>query len=201
MNISELRSKYFLDEIGHIKSRVIQNVVIAFLDDKVPNYFWEIAASTSGKYHPDYALGEGGLARHTKAAAKIAITLFDINKFHDTEEDIILASILIHDTFKCGSQIEYLEVPHTKFEHPLYSANQFKKFVYDVFSKQIQVDGDAGFWWVNKIAECVSSHMGQWNYDSHAPAIDLPIPQNELQKFVHMCDYLASRKFIEIKDL
>ena len=42
------------------------------------------------------------------------------------------------------------------------------------------------------IAELVESHMGEWNYSV------LPKPKTDLQKFVHECDYLASRKFLEV---
>ena len=50
--------------------------------------------------------------------------------------------------------------------------------------------------------------MGKWNKremykdgwnttDNTTNTEDLPLPTTEIQKFVHMCDYLASRKQIE----
>lgn len=36
----------------------------------VPPYFYTVPASSTGKYHPRYTLGSGGLLRHTKAAIK-----------------------------------------------------------------------------------------------------------------------------------
>jgi len=33
--------------------------------EKLPEYFFEVPASTTGKYHPEFSLGEGGLVRHT----------------------------------------------------------------------------------------------------------------------------------------
>jgi hypothetical protein len=41
--------------------------------------------------------------------------------------------------------------------------------------------------------------MGQWNYDSYTKKEVLPKPKTAEQRFVHMCDYLASRKFIDVK--
>ena len=35
--------------------------------------FYVRPASVTGKYHPSYANGEGGLVRHTKAAVKIVV--------------------------------------------------------------------------------------------------------------------------------
>ena len=50
----------------------------------LPDYFFHEAASSTGKYHPSYALGDGGLVRHTKAAVRVAmnylvIQLLEIN--------------------------------------------------------------------------------------------------------------------------
>jgi hypothetical protein len=40
--------------------------------------------------------------------------------------------------------------------------------------------------------------MGQWNYDYKSKKAVLPKPKTGKQFFVHMCDYLASRKFLEV---
>lgn len=37
----------------------------------IPDYWYHVGASSTGKYHPAYALGEGGLMRHTIALCKI----------------------------------------------------------------------------------------------------------------------------------
>ena len=44
----------------------------------------------------------------------------------------------------------------------------------------------------------IESHMGEWNTNSYSNVV-LPLPITKHQKFVHMCDYLASRKFINVK--
>jgi len=49
-----------------------------------------------------------------------------------------------------------------------------------------------------QIAKCIKSHMGQWNTDYKTKEEMLPKPQNEIEKFTHLCDYLASRKMLEI---
>jgi hypothetical protein len=43
------------------------------------------------------------------------------------------------------------------------------------------------------IAHCIESHMGQWNTDRKSKTV-LPKPMDEYQQFVHLADYLASRK-------
>ena len=48
------------------------------------------------------------------------------------------------------------------------------------------------------IALAIGSHMGQWNSNKHEPDIILPKPKTEMQKIVHLADYLASRKDIDV---
>ena len=48
----------------------------------LPDYFFHEAASSTGKYHPSYALGDGGLVRHTKLEwlmNYLVIQLLEIN--------------------------------------------------------------------------------------------------------------------------
>ena len=47
------------------------------------------------------------------------------------------------------------------------------------------------------IFKCIRSHMGQWNTNKYSNVV-LPTPQTGTEKFVHMADYLASRKCIEM---
>jgi uncharacterized protein (DUF3820 family) len=43
------------------------------------------------------------------------------------------------------------------------------------------------------IAHCIESHMGQWSTDKKSSVV-LPKPEDVYQHFVHLADYLASRK-------
>ena len=47
------------------------------------------------------------------------------------------------------------------------------------------------------IAKNISTHMGQWNTDYKTQREILPLPKTKMQNFVHICDYLASRKCLE----
>ena len=48
------------------------------------------------------------------------------------------------------------------------------------------------------ICKVIESHMGPWNKSEYSDII-LPLPKTKFERFVHMCDYLASRKFLDIK--
>lgn len=164
--------------INHIKSEEIKkNLYTAFTD--VPEYFYNIPASSTGKYHPAYATGEGGLLRHTIAAARIACDLVDLEMYGltDDEKDYIICALLLHDTFKSG-------VTHSKYtlhNHPLLSAQHVRK----VCSREF----------ADNVCPLIESHMGQWNTCKWDKTV-LPKPETKLQQIVHLCDYLASRKYL-----
>lgn len=69
-----------LDQFFH--SRRMQLFVERAYRTCVPMDFFTQPASSSGKYHPSYALGVGGLVRHTKAAMIMAKMLFPLIIFH-----------------------------------------------------------------------------------------------------------------------
>jgi len=183
------------DELKQINNYTIRRFVEEILNE-LPEYFWTIPASSSGKYHPSYALGEGGLVRHTKATVKIADSLFELYHFDDIEKDIIIASLILHDGFKSG--YEGANNSHTRFEHPLIIGNYINEYdIYDYCEGSENYDEllDTMKYITTEIASCVSCHMGKWR---ERDGLILPRPETEMQKFVHLCDYLASRKFIEI---
>ena len=69
---------------------------LKYLVSNLPDYFFEIEASSTGKYHPKFASGGHGLVRHTKVAVRIAYELMGnpaICSFSDREKDLILISI------------------------------------------------------------------------------------------------------------
>ena len=50
---------------------------------------------------------------------------------------------------------------------------------------------------IELVTKMISSHMGIWNTDFNGNEV-LPIPKDKYQRFVHMCDFLASRKFLNV---
>ena len=155
----------------------------------LPDYFFEVAASSTGKYHPTISLGKGGLVRHSKTVVRIGNELLLNNCigniFTPNEKDLMLCALLVHDGLKHG--INYSE--YTAFDHPL----QMAKFIRDNKEKFTWTDDEIEF-----IAKCIETHMGEWTKDYRGNEI-LEKPSNRYQKFVHMCDFLASRKFLDIR--
>ena len=160
---------------------------VEFIMSQIPDYFYKVPASSTGKYHPEFSLGEGGLLRHTKAAVRIAVELFEIEEFAQYEKDRIIAALIMHDSLKHG----YSYSEYTQFEHPIYAAQ---------FVLKMQEEGklNMGINAARDIAELIACHMGKWNTNKYSKVV-LPIPKNELEKYVHRCDFLASRSYLNIK--
>ena len=47
------------------------------------------------------------------------------------------------------------------------------------------------------IADVIKTHMGPWTKDYNGNEI-LERPKTKYQNFVHMCDFLASKKFLQV---
>ena len=180
---------YFKKEISYIKD-ASRRKDIRILIGLLPEYFFEIPASSTGKYHPDFAAGDGGLLRHTKVAVRIAHELLENNtvgwKFSDEDKDLIIMALILHKKIKSGLEKE----KYTKFDHPLLVS----KYIMENKDKvSMKVDD------LRKMCSLIESHMGEWNYDKFSKKEVLPKPRTAEQRFVHMCDYLASRKFLDVK--
>ena len=183
MNKEEL----FKKEIDFIKDKDLKQVLIK-LADLVPEYFYEVPAASTGKYHPSYAAGNGGLLRHSKAAMRIGYELLNNptigDKYTSREKDLMLIALLFHDGLKLGLPKE----KYTRFDHPIL----MQKFIYDNKDELCLSDEDAVF-----LGDAIKTHMGPWTKDHDGVEV-LEAPHTKYQNFVHMCDYLASRKFLEV---
>lgn len=177
---------------------------------KIPEYFFHIPASSSGKYHPNYALGDGGLVRHVRAAMNIyhSMELSDAHMWYQWDcslgltgtafNDAAYLALLFHDAFKSGKSDTNSDVPpneHTVHEHPLLAASFLREQLrlYDNGSHDFSMI-------VLEAANAIASHMGKWNISKYSTVI-LPTPATGdwLARLVHLCDYLASRKELEFQ--
>lgn len=171
-----------------IKNEHLRNAVLKYFVDTVPHYFWHVQASSTGKYHPQYALGEEGLLRHTCAAVRIAVAIINLDQyngiFDDVDKDNIIVALMLHDTFKHGEEKDGKYNPYSVHEHPLLAADRVRECLDDEHKYVI--------------ANCIASHMGEWT-ESNRSSYVLPKPKTLEEQMVHLCDYLASRKFLEFK--
>lgn len=187
-NKKELLKEYFNSVQDENVKKFMEQCI-----ETIPEYWFTVPASSTGKYHPNYALGNGGLMRHTIALLRFFDRLVHNSMygspFTNREMDLMRVACLMHDSRKSGSDEDYAVNKYTRFEHPILAANVVRaietEFITDE-EKEI-------------IANAIESHMGQWNVDTYGKSkVELPLPTNKYQKLVHLVDYLAAQKGVEV---
>lgn len=162
------------------------------LVDELPPYIWEVGASSSGKYHPKYTLGKYGLMKHQIAVVRFLNFFFELeqyqNEFNSRERDLLRIAGLVHDGRKSGVQEEFEHNKYTKFNHPI----EMARVIASYRNKGLLSDNE-----LKIIASAISKHMGQWNIDKKSKDA-LPKPNDKYSKLLHLADYLASRKCLEM---
>lgn len=166
-----MNSHIFDPEIELITSHELRDKVRTVLEAVDNRHSFEPASST-GKYHPDFAHGEGGLVRHTKAVVHIAYELCNTRSF---DRDSMIAAAILHDMHKYKD-----DSPYTCHEHPYLMAHDSEV---------------AGLPFA--ITAAIESHMGRWNSNNRSPIV-LPVPSDEFQWLLHYADYLASRTWLKL---
>lgn len=173
--------KFFERELNLIKDENLRTVVMRYLDERVNDYFWTIGASSSGKYHPRFSQGEGGLVRHTKAVVMFAEELLRMSSYAymaDECKDYVIAACILHDTMKYGfNKFDKNEYKN----HARNAAIAFENFC-NAFT-----DYEPHY----LLLQAMRSHMGQWSAPEDKPF-------TIIDRCVHMADYMASRSFIDI---
>lgn len=184
----EEKLSYFENEIKLIQSEDIR-LFLKIAVENMYDYVFIKPASSSGKYHPLSDLGEGGLIRHIKGVFYLGYDMLNLEHFAPLfdlrERDLMLVSLILHDCHKYGNETE--NRTHTVVEHPILAATWVEQ---DEVFDNILSQEDRNF-----IGGCIASHSGQWNTNRKGEEI-LPKPITYCQQFVHLCDYLASRRYL-----
>jgi hypothetical protein len=143
----------------------------------VPSAFWSAPASSTGKHHPSYALGDGGLLRHTLVCLHVARDLAAAYGLtSDRSMDVITIAAAFHDTYKGGDtgNEPWIE---TVTDHPIIGRDH------------LLVNEPST---LNAAASVVWYHMSMWG--------PTPTPMGSMAPIasvVSSADYIASRKYLE----
>ena len=174
----EDRVKLFANELNYIHDTKIREFAKRLIED-APEYFFHVPASSSGKYHPQFDLGEGGLVRHTRCVAYFAKCFGVSHMLDQRTADMLVTCAIAHDIKKQG------EGEHGKYtvsEHPTLAAHYLldvSDTMPDVFTKDE----------LTVMFNAIRSHMGQWGEKD-----GLPVPKSAFDFMLHDADYVASRK-------
>lgn len=161
-----MNHEVFKDELALIKDDELRVAVANILLTAVAPRHEREPASSTGKYHPAFANGDGGLVRHTKEVVRLTAMLARTLTDTQVMVDQLIAAAILHDMAKYPRE----DSSYTAAEHPMLMAT---------------ICADHG---LIEVAELVSSHMGRWNKPNN------PVPVSPAQWLLHFADYIASRK-------
>lgn len=174
--------------------QILKEIII-----NTPTIYFGASTSSTGKYHPEATNGLAGLVKHSVAVMLTAkemlnnetmMTVFNMTNLSDLDKEIILAAALVHDNAKYGAdEKEGSQKYYTEGAHPRLVVEIVKK------SELLKTLDAKGLAELNKMLKLISTHMGQWtNVRGGEP---LNIPSTPAQAFIHMCDYIVSRKTMD----
>lgn len=178
------RFRIFSHEIGLFEKLDAYSTAIWLLT-KAPEYFFHIPASSTGKYHPEFTKGEGGLVKHTQAAINIAVKLWPL--FIEAEpqaepyRDEVILALMFHDVLKKGLSC----TEHTQEHH----AEESAQWVLDTV-QYMHADHKPSDSFITRVTKLMRTHMGQWGH-THWEQDDLLLAT--LQHYVHLCDHISSQ--------
>ncbi len=181
-----MKKDVFKVELDRFKNQNVRSSAETILE-MIPDYFYEVPASSTGKNHPAFSLGEGGLVRHVKVAMRVLEEMFRDEAFgtyDDYTKDLIRMALILHDGFKSG----LTNTGHTCLEHPVIMS----EFILNNTDQLSISEEDAQF-----VSNLILTHMGPWNKDADGNVI-MPVPQTREELLVHLCDYMSSRRFIDV---
>lgn len=155
-----------------------------------PDYFWEIPASSSGRYHPAWALGESGLFRHTIAVMYLCKELGSTFGLTETDKDLAVCAGAIHDTFKYGRNYQVEDIAlHPFFPRPYYKDRNLDPCPYALLPPNTY----------DVVMKAVEAHMGDIAHGTWTTVAKVK-PETPLEQVVHLADYISSRKRIHFLD-
>jgi response regulator RpfG family c-di-GMP phosphodiesterase len=176
-----VKNEKLLEFANYIKNRELREIVIEILKEKLET-IKTMPASISGKYH----LGET-VEQHlirTMAFAALFVQEFNLNQ---KDTDVLYASALLHDIANCYYTTKEYGVYHREKEatdyHPILG-------MFILGKKMIERNQLNPL--IIETALAISTHMSHW-YNKN------PLPRTDIEKFLAMSDYLASRKEIKLE--
>ena len=191
----------FQKELSLIHNPEIKQFVITCFDKLCPDYFWTCPCSITGKYHPQVALGVGGLVRHTKLAVWWGIELLHAlgtspelkNITPKQLQDEVIATLLMHDMIKNGKGLNAQGYPLDRGVTGTHGVTLANKINNDSLDHKLNECPS------ERILSGIAGHMGIWTTSVPDRPDNLSDPANRaFAQLIHLADYCASRKVDEI---
>jgi len=184
----------------------MKEFVTFVITEELPNYFWTLPASTSGRRH-------GGpsesLVHHVVSCCEVGISVIQEqlkNHLSTFDKDVVMAGIMLHDGWRCGRvgeesrfteqhvQKRNLDISkigklYTSKVHPKDGQLEF----YNSFGKYLQTNKEKAkdlFIFVDEVGKTIGKHYGPFTSDSeYMPPLDMHTLYTDPQMIVHLIDF------------
>lgn len=182
----ELKRKVFEVASANFETADVKDYFID-MSEFIPDYFYTIPASTSGKYHSAQQCGICGELIHTFMIQACWDMLLELDSIKEDiapdahTRDLIRCFPFLHDSVKCGKERGRYTVP----EHPKLAAT----LIHESHPNHDISPEDKQF-----LAGMVATHSGQWNTNRKKEVI-LPVPRTLTEKLGHYTDMFCSRAY------
>lgn len=174
-----------LEEISTITNDELKMFVNRAIS-KAPETFWTIPASSTGKHHPEQSNGEGGLVRHILAGLYFIREICIPYAATAEEKDACIAAMILHDVGKAIAE-----------PHDIVWSTQLRWLAGACTEESL----------ISKAIDGVRWHMGPWStgatmchYAERGPKV-FPQDFSRIEQIVHLADYAASRKRVNMTKL
>lgn len=162
----------------------------ADMAEQIPDYFFTMPSSTSGKFHNATQCLLHGQVYHAIMFGTIMNYLLSLKcnreKFKSPiQRDAMRCTAILHDAIKCG----WDGSQYTVHEHPMLAGQ---------WIRETHVEHDVDDTIKERIACMVERHSGSWTTSKYSTVV-LPEPENEMEILVHECDILSSRPDIDMQ--
>lgn len=161
-----------LPEVNLIEDDEIRSATLSALGRGVPDYFWQVPATGSGRYHNPYARRKHGLWIHVKMVftvyERMVRSYVEQGLITELEADMGRAAVLLHDMLKYGHGYE--DGDGTVKNHDKLASHWLEH--------NSELPREA--------VRAVECHNGAWYAGDE--------PDSPLEQLVHMADMAASTK-------
>lgn len=195
MNRQEVK-QLFQPYINKLQDQVHKDFT-EYVFDKLPEYWFYKPASSTGKYHPAFAQGDGGLIRHTLAMVKIFEVLwrgFEKEFYMPSLHDLGVIACIFHDALKYGRPETFPDgLKYTTKGHELDAAEWigvlWDEFLITNYMDLSEIDRTKYEDDISCLTSAIEHHMGPWSKTG--------APECFFDKLIFIADYMASSKWFE----
>lgn len=175
--------KCLLDEPNEPDVAKLIHAVLLRVAPAIPDKFYLMPASSTGKYHPVTSSGAGGLIVHTKAVFWIAVSILETSVIDVKHPSAVLGATLLHDAWKYNDNKSGFTVRN----HAILAVDIIVETLND---SALELNRD-----IETMLRCVKHHNGRFTKEWDGR------PMTAEEQVVHVADYLASRKFLPLSIL